>query len=56
MIIVMSSGATPEELEKVENAVRKLGYTPHEIVGVEFVFGRSLCRFNSIRACNATTI
>ncbi len=35
MIIVMSSDATPEELDKVENAIRKLGYTPHEIVGVE---------------------
>ncbi|MBT5551416.1 MAG: 3-deoxy-7-phosphoheptulonate synthase [Nitrospina sp.] len=35
MIIVMASDATPEEVEKVENTVRELGYTPHEIVGVE---------------------
>ena len=35
MIIVMSSDATPEEIEKVENTIRELGYTPHAIVGVE---------------------
>lgn len=35
MIIVMSSDATPEEIEKVHNTIQKLGYTPHEIVGVE---------------------
>ncbi|MBT3922955.1 MAG: 3-deoxy-7-phosphoheptulonate synthase [Nitrospina sp.] len=35
MIIVMSSDATPEEIEQVENTIRELGYTPHEIVGVE---------------------
>jgi 3-deoxy-7-phosphoheptulonate synthase len=35
MIIVMSPDATPEELEKVDNTIRELGYTPHEIVGVE---------------------
>ncbi len=35
MIIVMSPDATPEEIEKVENAVREFGYTPHAIVGVE---------------------
>ncbi len=35
MIIVMSSDATPEEVEKVEDTIRELGYTPHEIVGVE---------------------
>ena len=31
----MSSDATPEEIEQVENTIRELGYTPHEIVGVE---------------------
>ncbi len=35
MIIVMSPGATPEEIEKVENTIRELGYTPHAIAGVE---------------------
>lgn len=35
MIIVMSSDATPEEIEKVENTIRELGYTPHAISGVE---------------------
>ncbi len=35
MIIVMTSDATPEQLEKVEDTIRELGYTPHEIVGVE---------------------
>lgn len=31
----MASDATPEQVEKVENTIRELGYTPHEIVGVE---------------------
>ena len=35
MIIVMTPDATPEEMEKVENTIRELGYTPHAIVGVE---------------------
>ena len=35
MIIVMAPEATPEEIEKVEDTIRKLGYTPHAIVGVE---------------------
>ena len=35
MIIVMAPDATPEEMEKVENTIRELGYTPHAIVGVE---------------------
>ena len=35
MIIVMAPDATPEEIEKVEDTIRKLGYTPHAIVGVE---------------------
>ena len=35
MIIVMAPDATPEEMEKVENTIRELGYTPHPIVGVE---------------------
>ncbi len=35
MIIVMSPDAIPEQIEKVEDAIRKLGYTPHAIVGVE---------------------
>ena len=35
MIIVMALDATPEEIEKVEDTIRKLGYTPHAIVGVE---------------------
>ena len=35
MIIVMAPDATPEEIEKVENTIRELGYTPHAIVGVE---------------------
>ena len=35
MIIVMVPDATPEEIEKVEDTIRKLGYTPHAIVGVE---------------------
>ncbi len=35
MIIVMSPGATPEQVEKVEDTIRELGYTPHEIAGVE---------------------
>jgi 3-deoxy-7-phosphoheptulonate synthase len=35
MIIVMSSDATLEETEKVQDTIRKLGYAPHEIVGVE---------------------
>ncbi len=35
MIIVMTPDATPEEIEKVEDTIRELGYTPHAIVGVE---------------------
>ncbi len=35
MIIVMAPDATPEQVEKVEDTIRELGYTPHEIVGVE---------------------
>ena len=35
MIIVMAPDATSEEIEKVEDTIRKLGYTPHAIVGVE---------------------
>ena len=35
MIIVMAPGATPEQIEKVEKPIKKLGYTPHEIAGVE---------------------
>ncbi|MZH02644.1 MAG: 3-deoxy-7-phosphoheptulonate synthase, partial [Nitrospinae bacterium] len=35
MIIVMAPDATPEQVEKVEETVRELGYTPHEIAGVE---------------------
>lgn len=35
MIIVMASDATPEQVEKVEDTIRELGYTPHEIAGVE---------------------
>jgi len=35
MIIVMAPDAAPEEIEKVEDTIRKLGYTPHAIVGVE---------------------
>ena len=35
MIIVMAPDATPEEMEKVENTIRELGYTPHAIAGVE---------------------
>ena len=35
MIIVMAPDATPEEIEKVEDTIRELGYTPHPIVGVE---------------------
>ncbi len=35
MIIVMAPDASPEEIEKVENTIRELGYTPHAIVGVE---------------------
>ncbi len=35
MIIVMAPDATPEEIEKVEDTIRKLGYPPHAIVGVE---------------------
>ncbi len=31
----MASDATPEQVEKVEDTIRELGYTPHEIVGVE---------------------
>ena len=35
MIIVMSPGATPEQIKEVENTIKELGYTPHEIEGVE---------------------
>ncbi len=35
MIIVMKSGATPEEIDSVEHRIRSLEYTPHKIVGVE---------------------
>ena len=35
MIIVMASDATQEQVEKVEDTIRELGYTPHEIAGVE---------------------
>jgi 3-deoxy-7-phosphoheptulonate synthase len=35
MIIVMAPDATPEQVEKVEDLIRELGYTPHEIAGVE---------------------
>ncbi|MZH42235.1 MAG: 3-deoxy-7-phosphoheptulonate synthase, partial [Nitrospinae bacterium] len=35
MIIVMSPDATPEQLEKVKDTIRELGYTPHIISGVE---------------------
>lgn len=35
MIIVMAPGATPEQIDKVEDTIRELGYTPHEISGVE---------------------
>ena len=35
MIIVMSPGATPEQIDKVENKIKEFGYTPHEIAGVE---------------------
>ena len=35
MIIVMSPSATPEQVEKVEKTIQELGYTPHEIAGVE---------------------
>ena len=35
MIIVMAPGATPEQIGKVEKTIKELGYTPHEIAGVE---------------------
>lgn len=35
MIIVMAPGATPEQIKKVKEAIEELGYTPHEIEGVE---------------------
>jgi len=35
MIIVMAPGATTEQIEKVEKTIKELGYTPHEIAGVE---------------------
>lgn len=35
MIIVMSPDATSEQLEKVKDTIRELGYTPHIISGVE---------------------
>ena len=35
MIIVMAPGATPEQIDKVENKIKEFGYTPHEIAGVE---------------------
>ncbi|MGV7222599.1 MAG: 3-deoxy-7-phosphoheptulonate synthase [Nitrospinales bacterium] len=40
MIIVMKPGAAKEELTAVSDKIKSLGYTPHEIVGVERqVFG-----------------
>ena len=35
MIIVMAPGATPQQIEIVEKTIKELGYTPHEIAGVE---------------------
>ena len=35
MIIVMSPGATPKQIQEVEDTIKELGYTPHEIEGVE---------------------
>ena len=35
MIIVMSPGATPEQIKEVEDTIKELGYTPHEIEGIE---------------------
>lgn len=35
MIIVFKRDASPEEIQAVEDKIRALGYTPHEIVGVE---------------------
>ncbi|MCH8313482.1 MAG: 3-deoxy-7-phosphoheptulonate synthase [Nitrospinae bacterium] len=35
MIIVMQAGATPEQIQAVEDQIIELGYKPHEIIGVE---------------------
>jgi len=35
MVIVFKKDATPEEIRAVEDKIRSLGYTPHEIVGIE---------------------
>ncbi|MFQ5671811.1 MAG: 3-deoxy-7-phosphoheptulonate synthase [Nitrospinales bacterium] len=35
MVIVFKKNATPEEIRAVEDKIRLLGYTPHEIAGVE---------------------
>jgi 3-deoxy-7-phosphoheptulonate synthase len=35
MIIVMAPDATPEQIAKVEETIQELGYTAHEIAGVE---------------------
>lgn len=35
MIIVMQAGATPEQIQAVEDQIIDLGYKPHEIIGVE---------------------
>jgi len=31
----MAPGATPEQIDEVEKTIKELGYTPHEIAGVE---------------------
>ena len=35
MIIVMQAGATPEQIQAVEDQIVELGYKAHEIIGVE---------------------
>lgn len=35
MIIVFKPNASPQEIKAVEDKIKSLGYTPHEIVGVE---------------------
>lgn len=35
MIIVFKPNASPQEIQAVEDKIKSLGYTPHEIVGVE---------------------
>ena len=35
MIVVMRPQAPPQEVEQVEREIRRLGYTPHPIYGVE---------------------